>query len=66
MEGCKAKYSFYDQKHRLYVDCTECDRGHFGLAKDKCACGWKTKKPKTGGCYLGTLRVGLEVHCAGN
>lgn len=57
----KAKHSKTDDKGHVYVDCSECDRGGNGQAKDKCACGWKVKRAKRGGCYLGTLRDGLSV-----
>jgi len=57
----KAKYSEYDTKGHLYVDCSECDRGGNGTDKDKCSCGWKVKKGKNGGCYIGTLIPGIEI-----
>lgn len=34
----KAKHSKKDDKGRVYVDCSECDRGGNGKAKDKCSC----------------------------
>lgn len=57
----KAKHSNKDSKGRLYVDCSECDRGGNGNAEDKCSCGWKVKKGKQGGCFLGILIDGLEA-----
>ena len=57
----KAKHSKKDDKGHVYVDCSECDRGGNGKAKDKCSCGWKVKRAKHGGCYLGTLRDGLSL-----
>jgi hypothetical protein len=57
----KAKHSKKDTRGALYVDCSECDRGGNGTAVDKCSCGWKVKRPKNGGCFLGTLLPGLEV-----
>ena len=57
----KAKYSKRDSTGKLYVDCSECDRGGNGSATDKCSCGWQTKRGKQGGCFSGTLRNGLTV-----
>ena len=57
----KAKYSKYDNRGSLCVDCSECDRGGNGTDKDKCACGWKIKKGKKGGCFLGKLIPGIEA-----
>jgi len=54
-----AKHSRVGSDGKLYVDCSECERGGNGAAKDKCSCGWQTKRPKRGGCYLGTLRADL-------
>lgn len=48
-------YSQYDNRGRLKVDCSECERGGNGSDKDKCVCGYKVKKPKNRGCFLGTL-----------
>ena len=56
-----AKYSFEDTRGALYVDCSECERGGNGSDKDKCACGWKVKRGKQGGCFMGTLLDGLEA-----
>ena len=53
------KYSRIDTNGNLYVDCAECERGGNGSAKDKCSCGWQTKRGKQGGCYLGLLLEGL-------
>lgn len=47
--------SFKDDKGRLWVACSECDRGGNGHDKDKCSCGWKVKRFNGLGCYLGTL-----------
>lgn len=57
----KAKFSELDSKGRLYVDCSECNRGGNGEHKDKCSCGWQVKKGKEGGCFVGALREGLEI-----
>jgi len=48
--------SFYDNKGKLYVDCTECTRGHNGDDKDKCSSGWQHKKKHLFGCFLGILK----------
>ena len=55
----KAKHSYKDTRGALYVDCSECERGGKGNAKDKCSCGWKVKRGKQGGCFIGELREGL-------
>ncbi|MCM0081807.1 hypothetical protein L4X63_09420 [Geomonas sp. Red32] len=61
MDIKKAKHSFRDAKGKLYVDCSECRRGGNGMAADRCSAGWKVKRGKKGGCFLGELTVGLEV-----
>jgi hypothetical protein len=57
----KAKYSKLDSRGKLQVDCSECERGGNGSSKDKCACGWKVKKPHHGGCFMGELLIGLSA-----
>lgn len=57
----KAKWSGIDSKGKVYVDCSECNRGGNGNDKDKCACGWRHKKGGKGMCFIGTLIEGLEV-----
>lgn len=57
----KAKYSKIDSKGKLYVDCSECNRGGNGHDIDKCSCGWRIKKGRVGGCFIETLIPGLEV-----
>lgn len=57
----KAKHSFRDTKGKLCVDCSECERGGNGSAQDKCSCGWRIKRGKQGGCFMGDLLEGLEV-----
>jgi len=47
--------SFRDKKGRLWVACSECDRGGNGNDPDKCSCGWRVKRFNGSGCYLGTL-----------
>jgi len=54
-------YSFYDNKGKLYVDCTECERGFYGSDEDKCSCGFKTKKPNNGGCFIGTIINSVDL-----
>lgn len=54
--------SFYDNKGKLYVDCSECDRGGNGTDKDKCSSGWKIKKSDGRGCFLGDLMEGVDEH----
>lgn len=48
-------YSIIDNRGKISIDCSECDRGGNGSDKDKCSCGWKVKKPKRGSCYIGLL-----------
>jgi len=55
-----AKYSEYDNGGRLYVDCSECDRGGNGADKDKCSCGCRVKKGHMGGCFTGSLIPGID------
>ncbi len=57
----KAKYSEKDNNGKLFVDCSECERGGNGTAADKCSCGWKHKKGRKGGCFLGDLIKGLSA-----
>ena len=57
----KARFSERDNKGKLYVDCSECNRGGNGKEKDLCSCGWKIKTGRRGGCFLGTLLPGLEM-----
>lgn len=53
--------SFYDNKGKLYVDCTECTRGHFGDDVDKCSAGWRCKKPNQSGCFIGTILPDIDL-----
>lgn len=59
MKNKLAKYSQYDTRGKLFVDCSECDRGGNGTAEDKCASGWKHKKGNRGRCFMGELIEGL-------
>jgi len=47
--------SFRDNKGKLWVACSECDRGGNGTDVDKCSCGWKIKRFNGSGCFCGTL-----------
>ena len=53
--------SFYDTKNKLWVACSECNRGGNGIDKDKCSAGWKIKKFNGLGCFLGDLLDGIIV-----
>ena len=55
----KAKYSKKDSRGMLFVDCSECKRG--GNGEKDCSCGWRVKKGKNGGCFLGTLLDKFEA-----
>ncbi len=57
----KTKYSKKDSRGMLYVDCSECTRGGNGIDKDKCACGWRTKRGDKGGCFSGILMPELSI-----
>jgi hypothetical protein len=57
----KTKYSERDSRGKIYIDCSECNRGGNGTDPDLCSCGWKTKKPMKGGCFIGELLPGLEI-----
>ena len=50
-------HSTIDNKGRVYVVCSECERGGNGSAVDKCSCGWKVKRYNKMGCFLGTLML---------
>ena len=54
-------HSEKDNKGRLWVACSECDRGGNGSAEDKCASGGKIKKFNGKGCFLGALLEGLAI-----
>ncbi len=49
--------SYYDSEGKLWVSCSECERGGNGSDKDKCSCGWKVKRWNGLGCFIGTLMV---------
>lgn len=51
-------YSERDSKGRLYVDCTECQKGFNGYKS--CASGHRIQKGHTGGCFNGTLLTCYE------
>ena len=57
----KAKYSEKDIKGKIFVDCSECERGGNGSDKDKCSSGWRVKKGNKGGCFMGDLLMELEL-----
>ena len=57
----KAKYSEYDSRGMLYVDCCECTRGGNGDAENKCSAGGHFKKGKKCGCFIGKLLPDLEI-----
>lgn len=46
-----------DDTHPMtFTDCSECERGGNGAAKDPCSCGWQQKTPGLG-CYIGTPKT---------
>jgi hypothetical protein len=58
----KAKYSGKDSNGKVYVDCSECERGGNGSDSDKCSAGWRHKRGGNGMCFLGTLKKGLILN----
>jgi hypothetical protein len=56
----KVKFSEIDSRGKKYIDCSECDRGGNGKSDEKCSCGWRVKKGRKGGCFIGALIDGLE------
>lgn len=56
-----AKHSKIGVDGKLYVACSECERGGNGAAKDKCSCGWQVKRGGKRGCYIGQLMAGLRA-----
>lgn len=57
----KKIHSFYDAKDKLFVDCSECERGGNGNAKDRCSCGFKVKRHNGLGCFMGDLIEGIII-----
>ena len=57
----KKVHSFYDNKGKLYVDCTECNRGANGNDVDKCSAGWRYKKPNQSGCFIGDIMPDIDL-----
>jgi len=57
----KAKYSEKDNRGKVCVDCSECDRGGNGKDPDKCSAGWRHKKGRQGACFAGKLIDGLTI-----
>lgn len=53
--------SFYDKRGKLYVDCTECERGKNGSDKEKCSAGIRIKKPQIGGCFSGIIIPEIDL-----
>jgi hypothetical protein len=51
----KSMNSFREEKGKLWVACSECERGGNGNDKDKCSCGWKVKRFNGSGCFDGTI-----------
>lgn len=61
MSKVKPKGSFKDSRGMLFVDCAECERGGNGSDKDKCSAGWRHKRIKHGGCFIGQLMDKYEI-----
>jgi len=54
-KGREEMHSFKDSKGRLWVACSECNRGGNGSDKDKCGAGWQFKRFNGSGCFCGEL-----------
>jgi len=48
-------HSNKDDGGKLWIACSECNRGGNGEDKDKCSSGWRIKRWNHLGCFLGTL-----------
>lgn len=57
----KKMYSCYDSKGKLWVDCTECERGKNGTDDSPCSSGYKVTKGNTCGCFAGTMIEGTTT-----
>jgi hypothetical protein len=57
-------YSKPDSLGRVYVDCSECNRGGNGNDKDKCSCGHFIKRGGKGGCFCGDPLPHVVKHLA--
>jgi len=47
--------SFKDTKGKLWVACSECERGGNGSDEDKCSCGGNCKRFNGTGCFSGEI-----------
>lgn len=59
----KKVYSSKDCNGRLWVDCTECQRGWNG--DRTCSAGWHHDQPMRGGCFCGIVLPDAEPDFAG-
>lgn len=50
--------SHYDTRQKLFVDCSECERG--GKGDQTCSSGWTIKTKNRGGCFCGDLLEPLK------
>ena len=48
-------YSELDNRGNLCVDCVECERGRNGSGSNRCASGYRFKRPNLGSCFNGEL-----------
>ena len=53
-------HGYKDTNGKLWVACSECERGGNGSDKDKCSCGWNVKRFNKLGCFIGTLLKKLQ------
>lgn len=55
-------FSFYDNKGKLHVDCTECVRGINGPDEDDCcSAGYRYKKGGVAGCFIGEILPTVDL-----
>jgi hypothetical protein len=47
------RHSFMDANNRLWVACSECERGGNGKEEDKCSAGWNVRRYNKRGCFSG-------------
>jgi hypothetical protein len=55
------RHSYTDAHGRLWVACSECERGGNGGEEDKCAAGWNVRRYNKRGCFLGK-EIGEETN----
>lgn len=49
-----------DTDGRLWIACTECERGYYGSCKNKCSAGGRHKIFRGNGCFAGELITAIK------